>query len=54
MDNKKLDRVVKGVVKSRQAETRRAVDKQRMVSHERATKDLCVIPRMPVLDRSNP
>jgi hypothetical protein len=45
---------VKGVVKSRQAEARRAVDKQRIASHERATKDLCVIPRMPVLDRSNP
>jgi hypothetical protein len=53
MDQKKLERVIRGVVRSQQQQARRAVDKERMASHERATKDLCVVPKMPVLDRSN-
>ncbi len=51
--DQKIERIVKGITKSQQQEARRAVDKERMASHERATKDLCVIPKMPVLDRSN-
>jgi hypothetical protein len=53
VDQKKIERIVKGITKSQQQEARRAVDKARMTAHERATKDLCVVPQMPVLDRSN-
>ena len=53
IDQQKIERIVKGVAKSQRQEVRRALDKERMASHERATKDLCVIPKMSVLDRSN-
>ena len=52
MDQKKIERIVKGITKSQQQEARRIIGLSENDRAQRATKNLCVVPQMPVLDRT--
>ncbi len=54
MDQKKLDRVVKGVVKAQQQEARRAVVKERLENNARdERRQYIVAPRFDVLENGH-
>jgi hypothetical protein len=50
MDQKKIERIAKGIVKSQQQEAQRAADRERAVDRERASRTYCVTPRFDVLE----
>ena len=52
MSDKKIERIVQGITKSQQQETRRAVDKKRMEGNARdERRQYVVVPAMHVLDQ---
>lgn len=58
MDPKDVDKVaekmVRGLQKAAKQQQTRQETTARLAEHERQTKDYCVLPAMPVLDRCNP
>jgi hypothetical protein len=50
----KAERFAKGIVKSQQQEARRAEDKARVETHERATRNYVVLPHLPVRQDGHP
>ncbi len=50
----KQARILAGAVRALNADQRRGNTAARQQSHERATKDYVVLPKMPVLDQGRP
>jgi hypothetical protein len=51
MDSNKIERIVKGIVKSQRQEARRAVVKDRLEANARdERRQYVVVPAMPVID----